>query len=76
MHDNNNRKLLVDLVRDHHSLYFMEHRDRPNVVARVLVTLHELGGKLNTCFVMMILTLFVQLVTISSLVYMINFMLS
>ncbi|KAI7882222.1 hypothetical protein K492DRAFT_176423 [Lichtheimia hyalospora FSU 10163] len=41
---NNNRKLLVDLVRDHHSLYFMEHRDRPNVVARVLVTLHELGA--------------------------------
>lgn len=46
MQHNDHRKLLVDLVRDHHSLYFMEHRDRPNVVARVLVTLHELGGKL------------------------------
>lgn len=54
---NDNRKLLVDLVRDHHSLYFMEHRDRPNVVARVLVTLHELGGKLkNNTNIMTILT--------------------
>lgn len=74
--DNDNRKLLVDLVRDHHSLYFMEHRDRPNVVARVLVTLHELGGKLNNMLHNDDLTFFVQLATISSVVSMISFMLS
>ena len=73
---NNNRKLLVDLVRDHHSLYFMEHRDRPNVVARVLVTLHELGGKLNNSQYMPYnehgFNFFVQLVTINLPVSMIN----
>ena len=41
------RPLLHKLIQDHHTVYHMEYRDQPNHLARVLVALHELGGKLE-----------------------------
>ncbi|KAI9495607.1 hypothetical protein BDB00DRAFT_927243 [Zychaea mexicana] len=38
------RSLLHQLIQDHHTVYHMEHRDHPNLLARVLVALHELGA--------------------------------
>ncbi|KAI8141940.1 hypothetical protein BJV82DRAFT_616521 [Fennellomyces sp. T-0311] len=38
------RSLLRKLIQDHHTVYHMEHRDIPNILARVLVGLHELGA--------------------------------
>ncbi|KAI9246055.1 hypothetical protein BDA99DRAFT_543403 [Phascolomyces articulosus] len=38
------RSLLDQLIQDHHAIYHMEHRDQPNLLARTLVALHELGA--------------------------------
>lgn len=41
------RCLLLDIVQENHLLYHMEKRDRPNNMIRILVELHQLGGKLH-----------------------------
>lgn len=38
------RSLLLDIVHENHLLYYMEKRDRPNNLIRLLVELHKLGG--------------------------------
>ncbi|KAI8149416.1 hypothetical protein BJV82DRAFT_588005 [Fennellomyces sp. T-0311] len=38
------RRMLRDMIEEHHATFVMEHRDRPNVLIRVLVALHELGA--------------------------------
>ncbi|KAF7732352.1 hypothetical protein EC973_005248 [Apophysomyces ossiformis] len=38
------RALLSDLIDRHHTVYHIEHRDRPNVLARVLWSLHKFGA--------------------------------
>ncbi|KAI9498031.1 hypothetical protein BDB00DRAFT_495571 [Zychaea mexicana] len=49
--DNNNttlsssRHMLLGMIKEHHASFLMEHRDRPNVLIRVLVGLHEFGAK-------------------------------
>lgn len=40
-----NRSLLLDIVHENHLLFYMEKRDRPNNLIRLLVELHKLGGK-------------------------------
>lgn len=42
---NLSRCLLLDIVQENHLLYHMEKRDRPNNIIRILVELHQLGGK-------------------------------
>lgn len=41
------RSLLKALIKNHHDVFHIEHRDKPNELARVLVALHDLGGKLS-----------------------------
>lgn len=43
------RSLLQALIKNHHDVYHIEHRDQPNELARVLVALHDLGGRWDIC---------------------------
>ncbi|KAI7883883.1 hypothetical protein K492DRAFT_192244 [Lichtheimia hyalospora FSU 10163] len=38
------RSLLQALIKNHHDVFHIEHRDQPNELARVLVALHDLGA--------------------------------
>ncbi|KAJ8656390.1 hypothetical protein O0I10_007958 [Lichtheimia ornata] len=38
------RSLLKALIKNHHDVFHIEHRDKPNELARVLVALHDLGA--------------------------------
>lgn len=38
------RDILQNMVNDHHATFLMEYCDRPNILIRLLVSLHELGG--------------------------------
>ncbi|KAG0164904.1 hypothetical protein DFQ28_003536 [Apophysomyces sp. BC1034] len=43
----NSRSMLLGLIQNYHTVYHIEHRDRPNVLARVLLSLHDFDADQN-----------------------------